>query len=346
MIAKLYVSYVADFLAVALMIWQLFRMRKLPAQKEPLKQYFQRLSLVVLIMSVLHLLGSYAALQMGGMSAEDYGKLYDPNEPWVWVVSAAYIIDIFLTTVFLYMWISFLSWSLFEDKDFIRRKFWLGFTPLIISAVVTGVAIPMAVLSEQGFVFYIVAVVVFFIIRILYFLFGLWLLREYKRQNGYLRFFNPWVFFIPVFAGFILQDVFELGFSALGATLGIVLIYNSIMAEQNYMDPRTDFYSMKFVGYLKKLIDKKRYDPCSAMIFTLNSPGEMQEFSELLKKQLPKNCEPILRGDREIVVLTSVDERGPLAMVIEDVKAVSEVGTGCSLRKKTETAVEFMERVL
>ncbi len=346
MVAKLYVSYVADFIAVVLMIWQLFRMRNLPAQKGPLKQYFLRFSLVVFIISILHLLGSYAALQMGGMSAEDYGKLYDPNEPWVWVVAAAYIIDIFLTTVFLYMWISFLSWSLFEDRDFIRRKFWLGFTPLIISAVVTGVAIPMALLSEQGFVFYVVAVVVFFIIRILYFLFGLWLLREYKRQNGYLRFFNPWVFFIPVFAGFILQDVFELGFSALGATLGLVLIYSSITDEQNYMDYRTEFYTMKFVGYLKKLIDKKRYEPWSAMVFTLNSAGEMQKFSGLLKKQLPKNCEPILHGDHEIVVLTSVNERGPLSMVIEDVKAVAEVEADCCLRKKTETAVEFMERVL
>ena len=191
-----------------------------------------------------------------------------------------------------------------------------------------------------------VALGIFFVIRVFYFLAALWLLRDYKKQNGYLRFFNPWVFFVPVFAGWLSQDILYLGFAALGSTLGVMLLYSSIVGVQRYMDPETGLYNMEFPVYLKELIRKKKYDPCSAMIFTLNSPGEMQEFSELLKKQLPKNCEPILHSDREIVVLTSVDERGPLAMVIEDVKAVSEVGTGCSLRKKTETAVEFMERVL
>ncbi len=347
MSTKLYVSFAADLIAVILMICQLVRVNKLSGENASLKQYFRRFSWVVLLMSALHLLESYAAVQLGGFTEESYGKLSETEKPiWLWTAVAALILDIFLSTVFLYMWITFLSLFLFQDKDFIRRKFWVGFTPLIISAVATAVSLPMAVMSELGYVVFLGVVCLFFVIGVFYALIGLWLLREYKRQNGYLRFFNPWVFFIPVFAGWLLQDFFEWGFSALGSTLGVMLLYASIIKEQRYKDPETGFYNTDFIGYLKGLIGRKKYDPCSAMTFTLDSPGDMGDFSGILKAQLPKNCEPILRNDCEVVALTNVRERGPLVMVMEDVKALSEVKTGCILRKKEETAAEFMERVL
>ena len=188
--------------------------------------------------------------------------------------------------------------------------------------------------------------VIYFFVRLYYFFISLWLLREYKKQNGYLRFFNPWAFFIPVFAGWQIQDLTEWGVASLGTTLGVMLLYNSIMGEQRYMDPETGFYNRDFTGYLKGLIDRKKYAPLSAMIFTLDSSGEMKDFSQILKKQLPKDCEPILRNDHEIVVLTNVGDRGPLNMVMEDVKAVSEAKTQCALKKKEESAEAFMERVL
>ncbi len=343
---KQYVSYAADLLAVGLMICQLIKIKKLQMEKYEFKRYFRRFSLVVLIMSLLHLLRSYADVQMGGFTAEDFGSLFEAeNAFWLWTVVAAGTIDIFLSTVFISMWITFLGWYLYEDKDFIRRKFWVGFTPLIISAAIAGFSVPMAVMSKLGYWFFIVALCLFFIIRIAYLFIALWLLREYKKQNGYLRFFNPWVFFIPVFAGWLLQDIFDWGFSALGSTVGLILLYISIVSEQRYMDPKTGFYNTDFVGYLKELIRKKEYDPCSAMNFTLNSSGAMKDFSEILKKQLPDNCEPILCNDSEVVVLTNVKERAPLTMVMEDVKALFEVKTGCTLKKKAETTEEFMERV-
>ncbi len=345
--ARLYFSYGADLLSVILMIGLFINVRKLPENKSRLKKYFAYFSGLVLLMSVIHLLKSYADLQLGSYMMENFGTLSEVDDPaWLWAEMAAAFCDIFLSTVFLSMWISFLSWYLFDDRDFIRRKFWFGFTPLIISAAISAFSIPMAVTSPQGFIFFVIAVCILFIIRIFYFLLALWLLKEYKKQNGYLRFFNPYVFFIPVFAGWLLQDIFSWGFSALGTTIGVILLYISIAAEFRYMDKDTGFYKTDFVGYLRKLIQKNRYNPCSAMIFTLDSPGEMAGFSGILKNNLPKECEPIIHSDREVVVLTSVREKGPLVMVMEDVKAVSEVKAECTLKKKAETAEEFMERVL
>ena len=344
---RLYVSYAADLAAVILMIVQMFRTRRLSGGKRSLGQYFRLFSWMVLVMSVLHLLKSYADMELGVSSMEDFLRLSEADRTaMIWTEMTAGFIDIFLTTVFIYMWITFLCWHLFGDRDFIRRTFWFGFTPLIVSAAVTAVCIPVAVLSEPGFWFYIAVLILFFAIRILYFFIGFCLLREYKKQNGYLRFFNPWVFFVPVFAGWLLQDVFWWGFAALGSTLGLMLLYSSIVAEERYIDPETGLYNTDFTDYLKGLIGRKKYDPLSAMIFTLKEAGEMKDFSGILKKQLPKDCEPIRRGERGVVVLTGVKERGPLSMVLEDVKAASGAETDYTMKKKTETPEGFMDRVL
>ena len=345
MTLRLIVSFAADLFAVILMIWLLNQLKKLPMEKDSLKQYFQRFSLVVLLMSILHLISSYSELQLGGLTEQEILKELEKDfSGWVLAATAASVVDIFLCTVFICMWLSFISWFLFEDKDFIRRKFWVGFVPLIIAAAVTAVTIPMAISSELGFIIFFVAIVLFFLIRIAYFLMALWLLKEYKRQNGYKRFFNPWLFFVPVFAGWILQDLFSWGFTALGSTLGVVLFYISITSEERYVDKETGFYNIEMVNYLKDLVNKGKYDTHSTMNFALENAGDMKEFSKILKKQLPKDCEPILKNDREVVVLTNVQNRMPLLMVIDDVKAEKEVKASTVLKKKTETTLEFMER--
>ena len=344
---SIYVSYAADLLSLILVIFLMIRIGRLPARKGEVRKYFMRFSLVVLAISMFHLLESYAYMHLGIYNMTDLQNLSEADQSlWQWTGVSFGKVDIFLTMIFIYMWITFLSLSLFEDKDFVRRKFWFGFTPLIVGGVVSCISIPMAVKSEQGFWFFIFTLCLFFIIRIIYFAIGFWLLREYKIQNGYLRFFNPWVFFIPVFVGWLLQDVFYLGFSALGSTIGLLLAYESIVKVLRYEYGETGFYNMETVNYLKDLADKGRYEVFSAMTFSFDEPGHIPAFSEVLKKQLPKNCEPIVHNDREIVVLTCVHNRGPLLMVIEDVKAVSEVNAGCILKKKTETTQQFMERVL
>ncbi|MBR1630208.1 MAG: hypothetical protein IJ679_13245 [Lachnospiraceae bacterium] len=344
---KLYISFAADIIAIVLIICQLVHIKKHSDEKEAIGRYFGRFSGIVLFISVLHLLKTYADLSMGVITQEDFGKLSGSEEAlWYWIQIAAGIIDIFLSTVFLYMWISFLSWYLYQDKDFIRRKFWAGFAPLIITAAVSCVSIPMALRSQWGFWFFIAAICVAFVVRVFYFWIAFRLLRDYKIQNGYLRFFNPYAFFVPVALSWLIQDFSNWGVGALGTTIGVVLLYISIIEKRQYMEPETGLYNMDFVGYLQELADKNKYAPQSAMIFTLDASKDMIAFSEILKKQLPTDCEPIARSSHEVVVFTKVRERGPLAMVVEDVKALSEVGVDYTLKKKDETTKAFMGRVL
>ena len=308
---KLYISFAADIIAIVLIICQLVHIKKHSDEKEAIGRYFGLFSGIVLFISVLHLLKTYADLSMGVITQEDFGKLSGSEEAlWYWIQIAAGIIDIFLT------------------------------------AAVSCVSIPMALRSQWGFWFFIAAICVAFVVRVFYFWIAFRLLRDYKIQNGYLRFFNPYAFFVPVALSWLIQDFLNWGVGALGTTIGVVLLYISIIEKRQYMEPETGLYNMDFVGYLQELADKNKYAPQSAMIFTLDASKDMIAFSEILKKQLPTDCEPIARSSHEVVVFTKVRERGPLAMVVEDVKALSEVGVDYTLRKKDETTKAFMGRVL
>ena len=341
------ISAAAGLAAMALMIYQLVRLREFPEGKAETKRYFRRFSGLVLIMSVLQLLNIGMDVSLGGVTWEDFGSLSgEEASAWLSTQMAMLFFDIFLSTVFLYIWITFLSWYLFEDRDFIRRRFWIGFAPLAISAAAAVLCIPVAMLSKAGFWFFIAALAAAFAVRVFYFFISLWLLGTYKKQNGYLRFFNPWAYFLPVAVSWLFQDIFGLAIGTLGSALGVFFLFLSIVGEERYMDAGTRFYNDDFVGFLAKLAAKKQYAPHSAMTFTIESAEDMTEFAGILRSQLPEDCEPILRGGRKVVVLTKVTSRALLAMVMGDVQEEYRVTASAALRKKDETAGEFMERVL
>ena len=69
-------------------------------------------------MSVIWLFGSYASIRLGGITRADFGRLHEMEQAsWYWIAVAAVIIEIFVSTVFIYMWITFLSWALYNDRD-------------------------------------------------------------------------------------------------------------------------------------------------------------------------------------------------------------------------------------
>ena len=116
---KLYISFAADIIAIVLIIRQLVHIKKHSDEKEAIGRYFGRFSGIVLFISVLHLLKTYADLSMGVITQEDFGKLSGSEEAlWYWIQIAAGIIDIFLT------------------------------------AAVSCVSIPMALRSQWGFWFF------------------------------------------------------------------------------------------------------------------------------------------------------------------------------------------------
>ncbi|MCR5405036.1 MAG: hypothetical protein K6E91_14640 [Butyrivibrio sp.] len=331
------ISCLLDVAAVALMIYLLTTQKKQLDRVDIVDENFRSLIMVVIVMSAADLLWTIigTGINQKAMTGDRY-----------WLELVFNIAAVYLTTVFLYFWFYFLSWHLYHDRGYLKRRFRRDLLPMVISsAMLIGSGILLAI-SDGAAVFFGVAYSAFIIIRLYYFAYSLWYLYDYKKQNGYFRFFNVWAFFLPVFGGWLLQDLGVLNLCALGSAIGVYLLYASMAAKQQYMDEETAFYNTAYIDYLKELISKDAFNPCSAMVFDVEEGRGIKSFSEILKKALPQDCEPIRCAKRRIVVLTCVLGRGPLNMVLQDVRDASQVEGNVKLKKKNESATEFMERVL
>ena len=339
-------SFIFDGVAVLLMINLLIMGRVYPDRDLIVKKYFKQMIASVVILAVVDVVDVLAdlhkvALPQGGvlfLAPEDAG--------WMTLDIVTGLSNIYLTTVFLYFWFIFLSWRLYHDKNYLERQFWRDASPLLFSAIILTVNIFIVLFTDKGKVGLLITGGLFFLVRLYYFVMSFWYLWQYRRQNGKLRFFNVWAFYLPVFAGWVLQDALSVSIRALGTAIGVTFLYRSLADEVKYFDRESGFYNRHYVDYLIKLIEKNDYAPKSALIFDFEKITDRKSFFDQIRKILPDKCEPIRYDQNRLVVLTGVEQKGPLKMVLDDVKQILEIEGASVFIKSDETAVAFMERVL
>ena len=340
------INFLLDVLAVVLMIRLFSVLRKQPVQEEIVNKTFIYLIRVVIAIGIIDVVWDFMIIngkraEQGSSNIQLLTGIGNNLLALMFGVAAVY-----LTTVFLAFWLYCLNWRLYHDMGYLKRRFWIDALPLTIAGIALIISCILLAVSDGAGLYFTIAYLIFMAARLYYFVLSFWHLYQFKKQNGYLRFFNVWAFFLPVFAGWLLQDLQIISLCALGSAAGVYFLYTSIEAERRYQDKETGFYNLSFTDYLKDLISKDRYETYSAMVFDVGSDGKMEAFSGILKKSLPKDCEPIRRSDTEIVVLTGVKNRGPLQMVLDDVSEFTASEGKIVLRKNDESASEFMERVL
>ena len=263
------------------------------------------------------------------------------------------------------LWSVFVSMRLYKQEDYLARRFRFLVIPLFISifciiaylgilwtfenyaeetllAVRAGQVTPVAVLM----IVLLFLLFLFHFMRFVYLVFSLILIRRYKKQNGYMKFFNVAPFFIALLIGILVTLNSSTNVLGLFIGIGLALLYHSIDAERRYMDPETKLYDKSYIEYLKGLVKKQKYAPFSAMIYTAEDKDDMTKLAEALRDQLPDNCESIRLSEKEVIVLTLTDDRALLSMVMEDVKeAAGGVNASCVHKDENETAEGFLERV-
>lgn len=339
-------SYILDAAAAVLMLALLLVQKKYPDKDGFVNTNFRTLILTTLLMCFIDAVLIEADIKI--MNIESLNILSLPFADAVWLIIDAVtkIANIYMTTVFLYMWIGFLAFRLYHDKGYMERKFWKDIMPLLVAGVLMIAAILLLLFTDKATIIVLVTLFLFCLVRLYYFGISLWLLFEYRSQNGKLRFFNVWAFFIPVFAGWIIEDLSYLYTRAIGCAIGVILLYISIAAEREYIDKPSGLFNRKYIDYLKDLVSKNEFAPRSALIFDIKEGTDIKSFCKGLKQALPEECEPIRSSDNRVVVLTKVKERGPLAMVLVDIHDALGAEGSSILIKKGETSEEFMERVL
>ena len=340
------VSCLFDAAAIVLMVWLLVVLARRSEGKTDGVMYFRNLPMTVIAMSIADALVSLVMIYVSGITAGSIHEQFMAETGYTLTAMIICIADINISALFLFFWVYFLCWHLFHDKGYIRRKFRIGISALVVSGIVMIAAIIMLVVAGMADESYMMSYCVYAAARVFYFAITLKFLFEYKAQNGTPRFFIVWAFFLPVVAGWILQEFTGLNLRAFGSAIGVILLYLSADGKRRSLDAETGLYNTHYIDYLKKLIAKGQFDPCSAIIFEKADKEKIKDFAATIKKAVPDHCEPIRCTDERVVVLTGVKKTGPLEMVLEDVRSSTGVEGNYILIQKDETSGEFMERVL
>ena len=342
----LVVSFLLDAVAAALMIGLIFIQKKYADKESYIDSNFGYLIWAVILMCAVDALMLIAGVQLVGAESMKIMNLAPEDVGWRILETVCSVSLIYFTNVFLYMWIGFLTYRLYHDKGYMERQFWKDIMPLIISGVVTIISIILMLFTDKAIIVLTIAYLIISVVRIFYFGVSLRLLLIYRSQNGNLSFFNVWAFFLPVFAGWLIQEITSISLRGLGSAIGVFLLYISVISERQYIDKECGLYNRKYIDYLRNLAGNNKFNPGSALVFEVGEGADLKAVGDELKKALPESCEPIRCEDKKIVVLTRVQERGPLHMVIEEVKDSLGIEGQSVLINKDETSIGFMERVL
>lgn len=264
----------------------------------------------------------------------------------LYFLSAVFLVaPLLLTTWLFFLWLVYACYRLYHSRDFLKRRFWFGVSPLIIATIVAAARLLHALFfGTEGFLF-LIPIVILLMMQLFYLVVSVVMLYRYKKQNGYWRFFNIKAFYIPVIAGMLIDTFFGQRFWGFFDALGILLLFLSVLKEEQYTDEETGFYNAHYIDYIRMLMTKKRYAPRSALIFDIQEAGTVSAVSDMLKKLLPGGSEPIRNQENEVVVLGEIQDRTLFDMMMDDLRDLFPVEGSYLMKRKDETPEAFLERV-
>ena len=254
-------------------------------------------------------------------------------------------------TLMIFAWLSYVNFRLYHNRDHLKRTKGRYLLPMLamlcldVINVFTGIFFSF----EGDIAFQITPLYyVFEGIKTASFYGAFFMLFYHKKHFPDRKIFSVWPVLIPMLIGSVISTFTVYPGLCLGLSLGLLILFGMLMNEGRCVDPETGFFVPLYLEQVKEKIKSGGYDPESAILISV--AGSVKESAPLISEQLPEDSETIRMGEKELLVLSTVQKRGPLFMVQEDVEAVlSEAGIPCEirllLRKKEEDPVAFLERV-
>lgn len=338
-------SVAANLIATGIMIAVLIRAAQHYQKKNLTRKLFSGFAGTALALTVVDFLnGIFEVIEFDYVPGAFF-MTTGVDKAMIFVNAICKVAPLLLTTWFLFLWIVYACYRLYHSRDFLKRRFWFGVSPLLI-ATVAAVASLLHVLffGVRGPLF-LILIAILLTLHLFYLAVSVVMLYRYKKQNGYLRFFNINAFYLPVIAGMLIDDFFGERFSGFFDALGILLLFLSVLKEEHYQDEETGFYNANYIDYIRMLMTKKRYAPNSALIFDMHEKGAVSAVADILKKQLPRDCEPVRNRENEIIVLGEIQDQTLYDMIMEDLRDLFPVEGSYLMKRKDETQEAFLKRV-
>ncbi len=334
-ITTIYVNLVTIMLSLGLIALML----KLKMKDRAEKRIFLSLLVLNLIWAILYVLSAY-----GERRVIPFGK--------TGMLLLDTLLEIVLTGAALF-WFLYVDFRIFHSPDHLRRDMKIFILPFVVVLLLNVVNLftGFLVWYDDDLVCHETDLYILCDgMRILYFIGSLVYLEWYKRRDRRLAFFSVKSFVIPTLFYVLLYYYTPYATPALGFVIGLTLIYVQNINRLCYQDTETGFYNRLYLSELRSRIEKGAYECNSALIYEL-AEGDRAKMAELITAQLPQESDTVRFGRDLVVTLAGVKDRSPLKMLADDVEtSFEEAGMGVSvsavLRKKKESPVEFLDRIL
>ena len=258
-------------------------------------------------------------------------------------------------------WFLYVDYSMFLSIDHLklRIKYWLIPIYIVFLLLAINLFTGIVFVYDENVVYHPTA---FYYVQIsikyLYVLVTFVIIWVYKKKQGKLRFVNIWDFAVPGLLGAILTNVTPYSFMCLSLSVAFTMIYFSQLNGRCYVDIYTGFYNKSYLDNLLDLYEKKKFNFNSGILFEFRNleDKDIKPVSDILKEELPDECETVRINKNRYLSLTNADRKSSIMLLsegIEDMvgewnennKGKLEVAVSYLFKEKDEDAKTFVERL-
>ena len=288
-----------------------------------------------------------------------YNLMYGQTAPWthsVALISRTLQMFFFLTNVIL--WIVYVDYKLFGGyKDWTLRRI-LRIAPLIIILVLLLINLFTPIMFEINNMNrneYKPLAIIFTLIIIIYFFSSYVSAIRFDRKSQKIRFVRITPMMLSITLGNLPMLFFPYDTNTLGFSIGVTLVYFSMITELRYVDDESGLYNRSYLGYLFDMAVIGKTETHSALILEVD--GSLSDCVEILREVLHRDGDVIRVEERKFLMFSNIDSRSTLEYLsslvdeavtrhnTEHAEEKVQISTRCRMRMPNEDPLTFLRSV-
>lgn len=237
------------------------------------------------------------------------GKLFPGARACVILSNAAIYL---LNTLFVYLWLCYVDYKLFEDPMRVKKYYIIWAIPAMAACGMSLANLYTPVffgVTQQNVYYRAPHYLLAYAITYSYLVLGAALALRYRKRVEKYLFMPVMVFLLPVFVGSILQFIFYgIALVWVSCALGLTSLYVSLQNEESFLDSLTNLYNRSYLfhymDYLAKQAEKGKV--CMGIMMDVN------DFKDINDTYGHAEGDRVLRAVGK-VLLRAVNHRGIVA---------------------------------
>ncbi len=176
--------------------------------------------------------------------------------------------------------------------------------------------------------------------------YSLYLFISYRRRTGYVPFLPVHMFLIPIITGSALQMIFYgVSLAWLGAAVGVVALYMSMLKQKSYTDELTGLYNRMYLAHVIYVQSKSESDSFYGIMIDMDyfksindtfghSVGDLalSDMAGFLKKRFPVKTWAFRYAGDEFILLVMAKNEEKVIEIENSIRAMTDEFNNSGLR--------------